>query len=211
MKKINGMLFGAALLLALPTVVAAQDTTAPTVDVFPDHGATVYVGPGDSFVWVVDADDESALARLEIDHSMWTTIPEPTVLASEADPYDGQEALYASFGTTVTYDAKYQEWVINFGPYFTDLIFANGGITFYIVVDDEWVFDPDPLDTDDIFDNRFGSMYYTTPENTFAYTFEYGPYNKDSCKKDGWQNFLMPPYEFRNQGQCVKHVNRRDR
>ena len=197
MKTINGMLFGAALLLALPMGVAAQELIPPTVDVFPADGATVEVGPGDSFVWTVDAFDDSALVELEVDNSIETIVPQFTVYADEADPYGGLEALYASFGTTVTYDAGYQEWVISFGTFFTDAIFTNGGITFYIEVNDEW-------------NNFFGDMFSVPAEATFTYTFEYGPYNKDSCKKDGWMNFIMS-HGFRNQGQCVKYVNHRDR
>jgi uncharacterized membrane protein len=30
-------------------------------------------------------------------------------------------------------------------------------------------------------------------------------YNKDDCKKGGWQNFISPPGPFNNQGQCVSY------
>lgn len=202
--KIIGMFIAAALLLMSPMAVA-QDTTAPTVDVFPADGATVEVGPGDSFVWIVDAFDDSALVELEVDNSIETIVPQFTVYANEDYPLtdSGDPALealaaayYASFGASVTYDAAYQEWAIGFGDFTLDIL-GNGGITFYIEVNDVW-------------DNFFGDMFDVTDENTFTYTFKYGPYNKDSCKKGGWKNF-DESHGFRNQGKCVSYVNRRDR
>lgn len=182
------------LAMAVPAAANGVDVTPPTVEVVPTDGATVEVGPGDSFVWTVDAFDDSALVELEVDNSIELVVPQFTVFADEADPYGGLEALYASFGATVTYDADDQQWMIGFGD-FTQVMLANGGITFYIEVND-------------VDGNFFGDMFNVTPENTFDYTFEYGPYDKDSCKKGGWMNF-GESHGFRNQGQCVKYVNHR--
>lgn len=194
-----------ALVMAIPAGAdppAGHDTTDPTVEVFPADGATVEVGPGDSFVWTVDAFDESALVELEVDNSIELIVPQFTVYANEADPYtdgvdpEAGEAAYASYNASVTYDADDQKWMISFGD-FTQAMLANGGITFYIEVND-------------VHDNFFGDMFNVTPENTFEYTFELGPYDKDSCKKGGWENF-EESHGFRNQGTCVSYVNHRDK
>jgi len=134
-----------------------RDDVAPTlVSVTPPHDSTILLGIGDTFSLTIEAEDDN-LYELEIDHSMETTLPEFSVYASEADPYGGDEALFAAQGVSVTYDDETQTWVIDFGAAVSGLIADNGGITFYLVLED-------------MAGNQWGSMYDLTPENTFKYT-----------------------------------------
>ncbi|MBC3759099.1 VCBS repeat-containing protein, partial [Hyunsoonleella sp. SJ7] len=137
--------------------VIDSDSEAPILEsVTPDTGA--YCLLGNSFVWTVDASDEN-LFSLEVDHSLEGTVPEFTVYASASDPYGGNEADFTALGAVVTYDDVLQQWTIDFGETVTDLFIANGGITLYAVLKD-------------CAGNELGSMSPTTPENTFAYTFD---------------------------------------
>lgn len=134
-----------------------RDDVAPVlVSVTPPHDSTVLLGIGDTFKLTIVADDDN-LQKLELDHSMEGTLPEFSVYASESDPYGGDEADFIAAGVTVTYDAATQTWVIDFGAYVSGLIANNGGITFYMVLED-------------MAGNTWGSMSPTTTANTFKYT-----------------------------------------
>jgi len=136
-----------------------RDMTLPTLEsVNPVEGAVVLTAL-DTFVWEVDAADSGDnLYELEIDHSMASAFPEFSVYADAANPYGTPEdqALFGTAGVSVTYDAVLQKWTIDFGTAVTDAFIANGGITFYVVLKDD-------------VGNQWGTMYGTTPENTFIY------------------------------------------
>ncbi len=112
----------------------------------------------ETFVLTVDGYDAIGLYELEIDHSMESELQEFSVYASEENPYGTNEdkAAFESYGVDVTYDGAEQKWTIDFGPAVTNTFVEKGGITFYIVIKDTA-------------GNEFGTMYGTTPENTFAY------------------------------------------
>lgn len=116
---------------------------------------------GETFKFTVDAYDAGGLYELEIDHSLEDVFPEFSVYADENNPYGTAEdkAAFGDLGVTVTYDATEQKWAIDFGEHVTNAIISahQGKITFYIVIKD-------------LAGNEFGTMYGTTPENTFAYT-----------------------------------------
>ncbi len=153
--KATGILVVLAMLLGMVPITMVMAATAPILEsVSPAEGA-VLLGADDNFVLTVDAADDN-LYELEVDHSLWATIPEFSVYASEADPYGGDAALFADAGVTVDYNAADQVWTIDFGADVTQL-FIDNGITFYLVL----------IDQDGL---SWGSMDPTTPENTFAYT-----------------------------------------
>ena len=134
------------------------DTTAPTFEgITPAEGA-VELAHDANFILTVTAADEN-LYELEVDHSLAASLPEFSVYASATDPYGSAEdaAAFAAAGVVVTYDADAQEWTIDFGEAVTNAIVANEGVTFYLVIKDEA-------------GNEWGTMYGTTPENTFSYT-----------------------------------------
>ena len=115
-------------------------------------------GPDDTFVLTVDAADDN-LYELEIDHSLAASLPEFSVYADALNPWGTPEdkAQFDAAGVTVAYDDVEQVWTIDFGPDVTDAFIANGGITFYMVLED-------------LAGNTWGTMYGTTPENTYIYT-----------------------------------------
>lgn len=115
----------------------------------------VVLSESNSFVLKVKADDIMGLYSLEIDHNYSKEFPEFTVYASKDNPYGGDGDAFAGVGATVAYDTEKQEWTIDFGPDITD-IFREKGITIYIVIKS-------------ISGNKWGSMYSTSPENTFKY------------------------------------------
>jgi hypothetical protein len=135
------------------------DETAPVMeDVLPTEG-NVELGANETFVWTFDASDlGNNLYELEIDHNM-EELPEFSVYASALNPYGtaADKAEFEAYGVSVTYDTAEQKWVIDFGDAVTDQLVSNGGITFYVVLKDRS-------------GNQWGTMYGTTPENTFAYT-----------------------------------------
>ena len=133
-----------------------DDEDPELVSVTPPHDSTVLLGIGDTFTLTIQAADDN-LRELEIDHSMEGILPEFSVYASESDPYGGDEADFAEAGVTVTYDEDSQTWVIDFGADVSAAIANNGGITFYLVLED-------------MAGNTWGSMSPTTGANTFKYT-----------------------------------------
>jgi hypothetical protein len=140
------------------TVTAAPDTTAPALQSVTPSEGDVELAYGANFILTVDASDEN-LYELEIDHSLEGTVPEFSVYAAEGDgAYGtaGDKADFEAAGASVSYDEDEQKWEINMGPAVTDAILLNHGITFYIVLKDAS-------------GNQWGTMYGTTPENTFAY------------------------------------------
>ncbi len=145
----------------LTSAEAYGEWISPVLEgVSPAPGAVV-LGAGQNFVWIVDAlDMDDNLYKLEIDHSFEGTFPEFSVYASEENPYgteaDRQE-FEVDYGVFVTYNAAQQAWTFDFGNTFTDVFIGHGGITFYVVLEDTA-------------GNQWGTMYGTTPENTFAYT-----------------------------------------
>ena len=133
-----------------------DDDDPVLVSVTPPDESEVKLGIGDTFTLTIVAEDVN-LRELEIDHSMEDTLPEFSVYASESDPYGGDIADFTAAGVVVTYDDATQTWVIDFGATVSAAIANNGGISFYLVLED-------------MAGNTWGSMYGTTPENTFAYT-----------------------------------------
>lgn len=145
---------------AATVTIDVVNTTIPKLEgVTPAEGHIV-LGPSENFILTVDAKDDN-LYELEIDHSMESNpgTPEFSVYADETDPYGGDGALFDAAGVSVTYDATLQKWTIDFGATITDTFVTNGGITFYLVLKDAE-------------GNQWGTMYGTTPENTFVYTLE---------------------------------------
>jgi predicted enzyme related to lactoylglutathione lyase len=112
---------------------------------------------GGNFVWTVDASDDN-LVSLEVDHSLQNVLPEFTIYADGGDPYGSQQAEddFTNAGVSVVYNDANQTWTIDFGPTVTQQLIANGGITFYTVLED-------------CNGNELGSMSPTGPDNTFAY------------------------------------------
>ena|GEM_PF-3240105 len=136
------------------------DKTDPVlISVEPEEGEVV-IKDGESFVFIVRAFDKN-LYELEIDHSLEDILPEFSVYADEDNPYGSLEdkAKFESYGVTVTYDADTQTWTIDFGDEITANFFlAAQQVRFFIVIHD-------------IYGNTWGTMYGTTPENTFVYDF----------------------------------------
>lgn len=137
----------------------APDTTAPTLEKVEPAEGPVELTHDETFKLTVDAKDDGELSELEIDHNMENQLPEFSVYADEVNPYgdaDSKEEFEAA-GVTVTYDAEEQKWEIDFGAAVTNVIVAKRDVKFYVVIKDKA-------------GNQFGSMYGTTPENTFEYT-----------------------------------------
>ncbi|MEA4846925.1 MAG: S-layer homology domain-containing protein [Clostridiaceae bacterium] len=131
----------------------------PKLEGVTPESSAVTLDYGKTFVFTVDAYDEGGLSELEIDHSMSSILPEFSVYADVYNPYGEDKVEFEAVGVIVTYDDDAQKWTIDFGKAITGQIVDNGGITFYIVIKDTA-------------GNQFGSMYETTPENTFAYNVE---------------------------------------
>ena len=140
-------------------IKAINDVTNPElVYVSPEPGIMV-LEENSSFVWKVKAYDEGGLEKLEIDHSLESTLPEFNVYANPDNPYGSPDAKaqFESNGVEVTYDESEQEWTIDFGETITnDHFIENEGITFYLVLHD-------------LAGNTWCTMDGTTSENTFAY------------------------------------------
>ena len=134
------------------------DGTIPVLEQVTPPEGPVAISPKATFVLTVDALDNN-LFKLEVDHSMESTLPEFSVYADAGNPYGSPEdaAQFAAMGVSVSYNAALQKWTIDFGETVTDAFITNGGITFYLVLED-------------LEGNQWGTMYGTTPENTFAYT-----------------------------------------
>jgi hypothetical protein len=131
------------------------DIEAPVLIDVTEEGHYIYNAEG-TFEWMIQVSDDN-LFSLEIDHNI-PSLPEFTVYASETDPYGGQFAAFDAAGVTVEFDATSQTWTIDFGDLTQDLI-DNETFKIYVVVED-------------LAGNEFGTMYGTTPENTFVYTLE---------------------------------------
>jgi hypothetical protein len=135
--------------------------TPPTLVGVSPTPTAVQLSANESFVWEVDAADaDGDLSSLEIDNNLYPAIDEVTVYASTTNPYGSQAAedLFDAAGVSVSYvgDQNEGKWTIDFGATTTDSLVSQGGITFYVVLEDEA-------------GNEFGSMDPTTPENTFEY------------------------------------------
>gem|GEM_PF-2543235 len=144
----------------LTSAAAYGEWISPVLEGVSPAPGHVVLGADENFVWVVDAlDMDDNLYKLEIDHSLEDYYPEFSVYASEENPYGTEDdrQQFEAFGVTVTYDAVQQAWTFDFGADLTDGIIGYGGITFYVVLKDTA-------------GNQWGTMYGTTPENTFAYT-----------------------------------------
>lgn len=140
-----------------------DSAVAPILDGVTPVAGEVVLAPTQNFVLTVDAADGN-LYELEIDHNMQDNpaTPEFSVYASVENPYgtDADRTLFEeTFGVHVTYDGDLQKWTIDFGPSVTNSFITNGGIIFYMVLED-------------LGGNTWGSMDPTTEENTFSYTFE---------------------------------------
>lgn len=79
-------------------------------------------------------------------------------MQAKNNPYGGQFAAFDALGVTVEFNETTQTWTINFGELTQDLI-DNETFIVYVVVED-------------LAGNEFGTMYGTTPDNTFEYTLE---------------------------------------
>ena len=109
----------------------AMTTNAASQHAGVSSNAAAVPGGADFILTVKHAD--SAVEELEVDHSLEATLPEFSVYADEADPYGGDQAVFASEGVSVTYSATTKEWVINFGSAITNSIKNEpAGITFYL-------------------------------------------------------------------------------
>ncbi|NLC94747.1 MAG: hypothetical protein GX676_03540 [Bacilli bacterium] len=137
------------------------DKTDPVlISVEPEEGEVV-IKDGESFVLIVRAFDKN-LYKLEVDHSLEGILPEFNVYADEDNPYGSEDAKnqFEAYGASVTFDADTQTWTIDFGAEITANFFlAAQQVRFFIVIHD-------------IYGNTWGTMYGTTPENTFVYEFE---------------------------------------
>lgn len=141
----------ATLLLSTSSVGAAQVTTTS-----PARG-NVSVAPGENFKLIITTDKDAAIADIEIDHNI-ASLPEFTLNANTADPYDGNAAAFASAGMSVVYSQAAGQWTLDFGPTVTQTIINNGVVRFYFAL----------RDTSGA--TLWGGMNPTTPANTFAYT-----------------------------------------
>jgi len=137
-----------------------RDDVPPVMDeVTPERGV-VYLAAGENFVLTVDAFDLN-LHSLEVDHSFEGTLPEFTVYADKDNPWGSDEAKELAedtYGIDLKYDEVNQIWTIDFGAAITNTYFIPNGVTFYLVLHDKA-------------GNTWGSMFGTTPDNTYAYTF----------------------------------------
>jgi len=134
------------------------DDTLPALTVVSPAEGPVVLGSS-PFVWIVDAADAGDnLYELEIDHNI-AGLQEFSLYASEISPYGtlAEKDLFMSQGVYVNYIASDHTWVINFGNTVTDVLVAQGNISFYVVLKD-------------LNGNQWGTMYGTTPDNTFNYT-----------------------------------------
>jgi uncharacterized repeat protein (TIGR02543 family) len=166
----NGLLTAHELGQAVITVKSADEAFSDSIvvtvidDVDPEFKGVepepglIIVRDGDKFKLKIRASDKN-LFELEIDHSLEATLPEFSVYASEDLPYGSLEAkaLFEAYGVTVDYDAESQTWEIDFGENVTTFVSAKK-VKFYIVLRDKS-------------GNQWGTMYETTPENTFEYEF----------------------------------------
>jgi len=125
-------------------------------------------GSDESFALTVKADIHEGLTlrELEIDHNLGDPWPEFSVYAVEGDGAygtDEDKVQFNDLGVHVTYSAEDQEWTIDFGDTATEAFIAKGTVRFYLVIKDtsEAAY-------------HFGTMYGTTEENTFEYTFTSG-------------------------------------
>lgn len=155
---------GFVVLSVLAATVLVAGYLASTVNASSIVGVTSNVADvpgGDGLVLTISADNAGDIYELEFDHSLEgnPATPEFSVYASEADPYGGDGALFASVGVSVTYSQADSQWVIDFGPTMTQTMSdaASGEVTFYFVLKDA---------TGNVL---WGSMLPTTPENTFSY------------------------------------------
>lgn len=115
---------------------------------------------GDSFVMTVTTQNDGDVYELEVDHSYEGTYPEFSVYADETNPYGSAQdaADFEALGVSVTYSAASSQWTIDFGDTITQGMVSGGGIAnFYFVL------------KDDSGNALWGSMYDTTPENTFNF------------------------------------------
>jgi uncharacterized repeat protein (TIGR02543 family) len=166
----NGLLTAHELGQAVITVKSADEAFSDSIvvtvidDVDPEFKGVepepglIIVRDGDKFKLKIRASDKN-LFELEIDHSLEATLPEFSVYASEDLPYGSLEAKarFEAYGVTVDYDAESQTWEIDFGENVTTFVSAKK-VKFYIVLRDKS-------------GNQWGTMYGTTPENTFEYEF----------------------------------------
>ena len=93
-----------------------------------------------NLVLTVTAEAREELYSLEVDHSLEEILPEFTVYADAAKPWgDLQEGMNPeNFGVSLVYDNY--TWTLTFAPgegNALDVINANGGIDFYLIVHDE--------------------------------------------------------------------------
>lgn len=167
----NGLLTAHGLGQAVITVKSADEAFSDSIvvtvidDVDPEFKGVepepglIIVRDGDKFKLKIRASDKN-LFELEIDHSLEATLPEFSVYASEDLPYGSLEAKarFEAYGVTVDYDAESQTWEIDFGENVTRTFVSAKKVKFYIVLRDNS-------------GNQWGTMYGTTPENTFEYEF----------------------------------------
>ena len=166
----NGLLTAHELGQAVITVKSADEAFSDSIvvtvidDVDPEFKGVepepglIIVRDGDKFKLKIRASDKN-LYELEIDHNI-NDLPEFSVYASEDLPYGSLEAKasFEAYGVTVDYDAESQTWEIDFGENVTRTFVSAKKVKFYIVLRDKS-------------GNQWGTMYGTTPENTFEYEF----------------------------------------
>jgi len=158
-RKLLAMLVAVAMIVTMLPVVAfaeSEDFSA-VAEVLPaEESVTLGV---DNFKLTVKVTKADIVPReLEVDHSFEGTLPEFSVYAHEDNPYGTDEVKerFEEYGVTVTYDAEDQKWEIDFGKDVTEMIVAEGEITFYLVLKD-------------VSGKEWGSMYSPTDKNTFKY------------------------------------------
>lgn len=139
-------------------VVTVIDDVDPEFKGVEPEPGLIIVRDGDKFKLKIRASDKN-LYELEIDHNI-NDLPEFSVYASEDLPYGSLEAKasFEAYGVTVDYDAESQTWEIDFGENVTRTFVSAKKVKFYIVLRDKS-------------GNQWGTMYGTTPENTFEYEF----------------------------------------
>ena len=150
------ILAAAVTLLTLGSITSTAKAASVT-STTPAVGNVALAKDG-TFKLTITTDNDPAIAEIEVDHSLETTVPEFSLCADQAQPYctAGDQQQFEAAGASVTYGAGV--WEIDFGQTLTSQILNNGGITFYLALRDA---DGDYL---------WGSMSPTTPENTFAFT-----------------------------------------
>lgn len=143
------------------TAVLIAGIFAATVSAASQHigvSSNVTDVPGGANLTMTIKHADSAVHRLEVDHSLQGTLPEFHLHANEADPYGGDQADFAAVGMTVTYSAAAKEWVLNFGPTVTSVIRDTpAGIAFYFAL----------KDVNGTY--LWGDMYNVTDEMTFNF------------------------------------------